>query len=222
MCAGVLVTILTGCGTSDDIGNGVIKSESSILDVRLVQGEPDKHHSQDKWATVGWTSSSSEVRLMLYFPTLGKLWAPEVIKSSIANIEVVVNAQVINANPDNIRLHRLTRAWAPTATWNSAFPDIESETWATAGGDYDSTSYVTPTIRHNTNDGSYSEIAFDITSHVSNMITRGQTDYGVLIRVESSANNYRDQMTFITYNSDVGGLRPSAVLIYSKKDTISQ
>ena len=83
------------------------------------------------------------------------------------------------STPKNISAHRITRSWAPPATWNTY---DGTNAWATAGGEYDATALDTKTIN---SPGTF--FLWQMTDQVQRWVDRSQPDHGVLLKGSNSA-----------------------------------
>lgn len=217
-----LTAFLTSCGTEKTSTSAVIKTETTVTDVRIYSGFPPGSYNSESLSGVGFDKDGYESRLLIQFPKIADLYDGSVVLSSIALIEVVIETTDVPVNPENIHMYPMTKAWTGLANWDLPFPAISDDPWATAGGDYDSTRSVNAGIRLNTKDSRFKEVTFDVTKYVLDMVLSGTPNYGFIVKVDKSVNNYENSLSFSTYNSPINAGHPTSVLIYNSKDTLNQ
>lgn len=190
-----------------------------VMDVRIESGDPATHDKETS-ARVGFGADGRESRLLLHFPKIRELYAPDVDAAAITQVELLLSCARVPVNPSFIRLRRVARPWTPFATWESPVGILGGIAWGAPGGDIDGRfGAITPALRRNARDTSRIELAFDVTAQVRAMVERKVENHGFLVSVERSALNADQEMSFDTTNTPVEGARPLAVLAFTTKET---
>jgi hypothetical protein len=219
----ILVTLFWSCGSSEDndTSDRAIRSTFDVIDTRISSTDSQEAFNKDTSSLVGFDPRGGENRMLLYFPKVEELYEDDVIITSITNIELLVHCADVPVHPNSIKIYPLTRPWTAYSNWNSYFALVPGSEWEQPGGDFDSSVAISsPAIRTNTDDSSVFELSFDITEHITSMVTQNKPNYGYVVLVEKSELNGSDAMTFFTSNSGNGAARPSAILAFSTKDIV--
>jgi hypothetical protein len=213
--------VLAACSPSVATNDRALRTESEVLDVRVSEAEPNKAFSAEEISGIGFDDKGKESRLFLYFPRLLRLWEEDVIISSIAVVELLINCKDVLVNPENIRLYPLSTPWTPLATWNSPFPTYAGSAWLKPGGDADeSWGAITPALRRNPKSLQDFELAFDITQLVKRMILENKPNNGFSIQIVKSDLNALNSMGFFTRNASSDVRRPTSILTFSTKGAV--
>lgn len=211
--------LISAC-SNPETDDRAIRSVTDAIDLRLSESKPLQVINAEENSNIGFDADNKESRLLIHFPKLTELWDENVIISSIASIELLINCDEVLVNPENIELRPLDSDWTPFATWASR-DMLLGTPWSTPGGDFAADlPPVTPSLRINTKAPDTFELSFDITQLVQRMILEDASNYGFLIRVVRSELNGDNVMSFSTTNNEDGNKRPSSALVFSTKDSV--
>jgi hypothetical protein len=196
-----------------------IAIEDKIFDITIQSAFPDAYNYSDNSAQVGIASNGQEVRVLIDIPEILNLYRPDVVLSSIANIEIHIKAAAVKVNPDNIRLSFLADTWTPYATWNSRFALAPTYAWANPGGDVLDGGGISPSIEKVAEGGQDKNLVFNLTQAMIKAVADQTEIHGFLLQVLPGSSNASDILPIYTSNSSPG-YAPKAYLTLNHDEVI--